>query len=113
VGTVIVLGVEVLLGAVVDSRLLIFRLESKLILPIALVAADVRRARAPKDVSLLGRRWQILALFLQEFVEFLCKKLIKLVQLLASLRHRLKRVSLCSLNVYNLTDLQRSCVVFT
>jgi hypothetical protein len=111
VGAVVVLGVEVLLGAVVDSRLLIFKLESKLILPIALVAAGVRRVRTPKE-AFLWRRWQVLALFLQEFVEFLCKKLIKLVQLLASLRHRLKRVSLCSLNVHNLTDLQRSCVIF-
>jgi hypothetical protein len=79
--------------------LLIPKLESKLILPIALVAADVRCSITPKDAVLLGwwRRWQVDALFLQEFVHFLCKKLIKLVQLLASLPDRLKRVSLFSL----------------
>jgi hypothetical protein len=68
VGAVVVFGVEVLLGAVVDSRLLIFKLESKLILPVALVAADVRRVRTPKE-TFLWRRWQVRTLFLQEFVE--------------------------------------------
>jgi hypothetical protein len=60
---------QVLLGAVVDLRLLIFKLESKLILPIALVAAEVRRVRTPKE-AFLWRRCQVRTLFLQEFVEF-------------------------------------------
>lgn len=75
--------------------MLILKLQSRPILPIS---ADVRRFITPKDACLLEfwRMWQVYALFLQEFVHFLRKKLIELVHLFAGLPERLNRVSVCS-----------------